>query len=279
MLIIEKMGYNFRKFDIEIDQAAYANLDTTWRNQNVCHPCNQLYFVKKGIGYHCCGSKVFTLKAGHIYLVPAGFTYDYYTDSCMEKLYFSIYVNTMEHYDLFSNLEDIYEIPFEDNEYDKLKECVESEDYYRFMEMKMILYRSLIRMAKAHHFGPAPAKHYSQNVKMIMEQIKRNPSITCNIESLAEKMFLSPSKLRRSFQAETGITIGKYIDDMVFQKAKRMLSMENIPISKISQELGFCDQFYFSRRFKQLFGTTPSEYRNKSLYTGLGKRSYSKTNE
>ena len=267
MYTIEKLGFNFRKFDIEIDQVAYANLDTTWKNKNVSHPCNMLYFVKKGIGYHCSGNRTTVLRAGHIYLVPAGYTYDYYTDSNLEKLYFSIYVNTMEHYDLLSYLNEIYEIPFEDNEYDKLKECVESEDYYRYMEMKMILYKSLLRMAQLYGFGPVPAKHYSQNIKLTMELIRQSPSINCNIESLSDKLFLSPSTLRKDFRAETGITIGKYIDDMVFQKAKRLLSKENIPISKISQELGFCDQFYFSRRFKQLFGVTPSEYRKKLQYT------------
>ena len=32
-------------------------------------------------------------------------------------------------------------------------------------------------------------------------------------------------------------------------------------ISRISERYGFCDQFYFSRRFKEKFGVTPQKYR------------------
>ena len=34
-------------------------------------------------------------------------------------------------------------------------------------------------------------------------------------------------------------------------------------IGQISNTLGFCDQFYFSRRFRQLCGVTPLQYRKK----------------
>ena len=63
---------------------------------------------------------------------------------------------------------------------------------------------------------------------------------------------------------EAGMSPGKYIDNMIFLKAKQMLSDPALTIGQISQKLGFCDQFYFSRRFKQLCGTTPLKYRKNS---------------
>lgn len=52
---------------------------------------------------------------------------------------------------------------------------------------------------------------------------------------------------------EAGMSPGKYIDNMIFLKAKQMLSDPALTIGQISRKLGFCDQFYFSRRFKENF--------------------------
>ena len=62
---------------------------------------------------------------------------------------------------------------------------------------------------------------------------------------------------------EAGMSPGKYIDNMIFLKAKQMLSDPALTIGQISQKLGFCDQFYFSRRFKENSRQTPSEYRKE----------------
>ena len=106
---------------------------------------------------------------------------------------------------------------------------------------------------------------YSEGIKKAMDYIHRNTRINLSTELVSENLFISKSKLRKDFKKETGISIGKYIDDMVFFKAKRLLSKGYFSINDISQKLGFCDQFYFSRRFKERFGDPPSEYRKKIL--------------
>ena len=64
---------------------------------------------------------------------------------------------------------------------------------------------------------------------------------------------------------ETGVTLGKYIDDMVFIKAQELLLNNQLSIATISTFLGFCDQFYFSRWFKSMHGETPSHFRKSFL--------------
>ena len=62
-----------------------------------------------------------------------------------------------------------------------------------------------------------------------------------------------------------GITIGKYIDGIVLLTAKERLADKSYDISTISDDLGFCDTFYFSRRFKESFGRTPNQYRKEII--------------
>lgn len=268
MFQIEHVDFDFSRFELEIDHVAYAKLDSTWFNSNVSNPYSELFYVKSGTATFCYNGKFTILKPQHIYLVPSGCTYDYFTEGTLEKIYFCFYINTLEHYDLFASLHDIYEIDFEGREYDILCECVDSKDYFKLIEMKLLLYRSLQRIAQVYHLGPRVAKQYSESTRKVMSYIQKHTSINCTAALLADKLFLSVSKLRRDFKTETGISIGKFINDMVFFKAKQLLCRKDLSIAQISQELGFCDQFYFSKRFKQIFSITPTEYRKKIWHTG-----------
>ena len=44
-----------------------------------------------------------------------------------------------------------------------------------------------------------------------------------------------------------------------------IIKSTDISILTLSRRLGFSDQFYFSRRFKEIFGKSPREYRKNQL--------------
>ena len=60
---------------------------------------------------------------------------------------------------------------------------------------------------------------------------------------------------------ELGTTVNNYIDDLILTRAAQMIAEGQFSINAISNRFGFCDQFYFSRKFKAKFGITPSEYK------------------
>ena len=51
---------------------------------------------------------------------------------------------------------------------------------------------------------------------------------------------------------------------MVFIKARKLLLKPNTSISSVSGELDFCGQFYFSRRFSENIGRTPSQFKSEN---------------
>ena len=133
------------------------------------------------------------------------------------------------------------------------------------LKLKMIIYKTVCAFIDEYRFDFMLLNKYSPLVKSVMEYVKSNTRITLTIGEISRKLFLSESKLRNTFKNETGITLGKYIDDMVFYRAKRMLVDKKFSMSDISCNLDFCDQFYFSRRFREKYGVTPSYYRRKNL--------------
>lgn len=84
-----------------------------------------------------------------------------------------------------------------------------------------------------------------------------------NSDKIAEKMCMSKSQLNRKVRVITGSNTTTYILHVRMEKAKRMLSSNDMPIGDIAMQCGFEDVGYFGRVFKQTFGMTPSQYRKK----------------
>lgn len=101
--------------------------------------------------------------------------------------------------------------------------------------------------------------------ELILE-IKNDPRKWWNIEDMAEYCNLSAIQFNRIFKKKTGLTPKNYIDNFKMQMAVDMLADENLSVNDIAGNLGFLDQYHFSRRFKQLKGQSPQNYRK--LYRG-----------
>jgi AraC-like DNA-binding protein len=68
---------------------------------------------------------------------------------------------------------------------------------------------------------------------------------------------------RKTFSCLQGYGPARYRAQALMETAARRLVMESTPIKQIAVELGFCDEFHFSRRFKQLLGASPAAYRRR----------------
>ena len=260
----KKIAPEKNTLDMEIIESGYTILDERWNRENECNPFSRLYFVKRGNGYLREGEKEIMLSGGYVYLIPADCEFSYGCSE-LEKIYFHISLTTAEKYELFSGLKKVYSLPFSNTEFEELFKCYFSEDYMDFLKLKAILYNVAAALSKEYGFSPKPIKKYSETVEKTMRFIQENVRINLSVKDVSKELFISESKIRKAFSEETGRTIGSYIDDLVFAQAKKRLVRERTPIKEISRELGFCDQFYFSRSFKKRLGKTPSDYRNENL--------------
>ena len=112
---------------------------------------------------------------------------------------------------------------------------------------------------KVHYLTSA----YSESTTKAMNYIKENLSSKLTCGDVAAALFISLERLRKTFRTETGVSIGKYITNALMNKAELEVRRGEMSIKEISDMLGFCDQFYFSRYFSSKYGMPPSKYRNK----------------
>ena len=104
---------------------------------------------------------------------------------------------------------------------------------------------------------------FSPCVESAIDYIKKRLSVAVSVPEIAEYCYVSTSCIAKRFRRELNISVGEYVDNVVMQEAERLLTTTTRSILDISEKLGFSDQFYFSRKFKKKYGTTPMEFRNR----------------
>ena len=75
-------------------------------------------------------------------------------------------------------------------------------------------------------------------------------------------MGVSYSNFRKLFKEYTGISPALYQQDLKLQRAKELLSTTGMSIKNIAYQLNFDSPDYFSSKFRNKTGVSPSNYRN-----------------
>lgn len=62
------------------------------------------------------------------------------------------------------------------------------------------------------------------------------------------------------FRTETGKSIRQFQNELLIERAMKLLSKTELNVAQVSDQLGFANPFYFSRVFKKVTGISPSAY-------------------
>lgn len=82
-----------------------------------------------------------------------------------------------------------------------------------------------------------------------------------SLKSMAEVFGYSVSHLSLLLKQELGLPFQDYVVQERIQQAKILLWTTDLRIYEIAEQVGFEDMNYFSHRFKQLVGLTPSQFK------------------
>lgn len=82
-----------------------------------------------------------------------------------------------------------------------------------------------------------------------------------SIQDAADKLGLSASYLSQYFKQQTGDTLTGYVAGLRIRKACSLLETTTMPLQMVSESVGYYNLNSFIRRFKQITGVTPGEYR------------------
>ncbi len=100
-------------------------------------------------------------------------------------------------------------------------------------------------------------KDFLNNVYQTVE--KHIDDENLSVEGLSQKMVMSRTQLHRKLKALLNETPSEFIRNIRLRKAKQLLSQQVGNVTEVAFMVGFSSQKYFSTKFKEKFGISPSE--------------------
>lgn len=77
-------------------------------------------------------------------------------------------------------------------------------------------------------------------------------------------MGLSPSHFAALFRRSTGCGPREYHTRLRMSCSRELLASTDLSVAAVAAAVGYPDPFHFSRRFRAVHGTTPTEHRARS---------------
>ncbi|MDQ0110912.1 response regulator [Paenibacillus harenae] len=84
-----------------------------------------------------------------------------------------------------------------------------------------------------------------------------------SLQTIAAHVYLNPSYLSKVYKLETGEGISDYLSRLKMEKAAHLLRSSNEKIYEIAAKIGYLKTSYFIKVFKDRYGITPQEFRDR----------------
>ena len=108
---------------------------------------------------------------------------------------------------------------------------------------------------------PKREKRFSD---LVLDILERRYSEPLSLADIADELGTDRYALCRGYKQERGVTVMADLMSIRITKAKRFLRYSAENVETVGKMCGFESHSYFTKRFREATGITPSEYRNKN---------------
>ncbi|MBC6309626.1 AraC family transcriptional regulator [Listeria sp. FSL L7-1582] len=238
-----------------------------------------LILVTSGTGTYSIADKVGTFHEGMLFYLPANVQHSIETSATQPASLFTVHFSYARV--VFSDA--AWAIQPE-HDWLALPPTTALQDYYAVSEVfeklvtswhakfpgyeftaKTLLHQLLLAIdqnLRTQHKNDATRLKVEKVIAYMRLHIQQNVTLT----ELADLVQLSPTYLSRIFKETTGYSVIAFFNKMKVDSAKELMMDGVKKVKDIARQLGFSDEFYFSRLFKQLEGVSPTEYYHKNIH-------------
>lgn len=272
----DALKLNWHKFIYQLNEASRVKgSDKALKNASTF----ELIVVKEGSGVLEFNNEKIILRAHDIFIIHPSNVYGIHTKKNRHIDYYLFTFEIFTHIEaekntLFTPLQQYSLFPLKKKctvkEFSKVLEISESinlladnNDGFSSFN-KRILFEQIIFLIIRNLKLPVLKDTFCaiEEVKAYIDQhFRENESIT--IDLLAEMAGISPKYFSALFKKEMGISVSEYVTNLRINVVKQLLTNNDEKLRDIANKVGYSDEFYLSRKFKQVVGISPSAYRKK----------------
>jgi len=106
-----------------------------------------------------------------------------------------------------------------------------------------------------------PVAEDAPALRAVLAEVRADLSVELDFEEVAERHGMSLSTFRRRWAEVVGTPPARYLQELRIREACRLLVETSRPVHDVARAVGFADEFYFSRRFRQELKMAPRDYR------------------
>lgn len=101
----------------------------------------------------------------------------------------------------------------------------------------------------------------------IRTRMYQNCGENWNIDQMAKNLHFSTSRFHSLYKARFGISPKQDLQQIRINYAQNLLIQEDITVAQVAEKIGYKNEYYFIRKFKEVIGKTPGKYRKEMLET------------
>lgn len=105
----------------------------------------------------------------------------------------------------------------------------------------------------------------ADTIQQIKQYIIDHSHEDISLEAIGREVGLSPIYISKIFKEQLGVNYINFLTDCRIEKAKKLMRDPEKSLKEITFEVGYHDPNYFSKVFKKICHTSPTEYRKKLL--------------
>ena len=256
----QQLSRFLNQISIEILDHGYFIGGRQWNQFNVVSPFSRIYYMIADKGWLETDQGRIDLVPGFMYLIPANTRVNLRTGERIEKMYFHAncrFAST----DILDGLNRCYTLPLPADMLRQLIETYHGSRLENLMAFKGLAYMTLAAFLKERLPDLSGRLALANQYQTLYAYVESNLSAGLSAPAVCAALGLSYETERRQFRRDNGITLHQFIQGRLIQKAALELLMTDFTIQEIAGRLGFQDEFYFSRLFKQKMEYSPREYR------------------
>lgn len=114
---------------------------------------------------------------------------------------------------------------------------------------------------KYQNYVNAGSQRFSPAIRGAILYINEHYHQKVFLTDIAKAVFMNHTYLSQQFKKEVGLSIPKYLEQVRINKALLLIRSSDYSISEVAERVGFSNQNYFSKVFKNVTGSSPMKYK------------------